>query len=179
MKVVPKSWILTPERTRHEPIGRGRWNAAEEEVIAALAAPAADDVVALFEACDEVGNLFGIVLEVSVHGDDELALRVIEAGGESGGLAEVAAELDDQYAGVDGGYLFEQTIGAVAGTVVDEDELEALANLLHDGLEAVIERGDVLLFVVKRNDDGVFRHEYDDTPVRVHPIERELWISMN
>ena len=54
------------------------------------------------------------MLEVAVHGQDELALRVVETGGEGAGLAEVAAELDDEDAGVYGGDLFQETIGAVA-----------------------------------------------------------------
>ena len=60
---------------------------------------------------------------------------------------------------VDGGDLFEQTVGAVAGAIVDEDQFEGVADLLHDGLQAVVERGDVLLLVVEGNDDGIFRHE--------------------
>ena len=156
--MVPKSWMLTPLSNGHEPVGSARGNAAEEEVVAALRAPAADYVVALFELGEEVGDLVGVVLEIAVHGEDVVALGVVEAGGKSRGLAEVAAELDDEDAGVYGSDLFEETIGAVAGAVVDEDELEGVADLLHDGLEAVVESGDVLFLVVERHDDGVFRH---------------------
>ncbi len=123
-----------------------------------MCAPAADDVVALFELGEEVGDLVGIVLEIAVHGEDEVALGVIEAGGEGGGLTEVAAQLDDEDARVDRGDLFEQAIGAVARTIVDEDQFEGFADLLHYGLEAVVEGGDVFFFVVERNDDGIFRH---------------------
>jgi hypothetical protein len=84
---------------------------------------------------------------------------VIEAGGEGRGLAEVAAELDDENARIHCGDLFEETVGAIAGAIVDEDEFEGFADLLHDGLEAVVEGGDVLLLVMERNDDGIFRHE--------------------
>ena len=121
-------------------------------------APAADDVVALFEFGEEVGDFVGVVLEVAVHGEDDLALGVVEAGSEGGGLAEVAAELDDEDAAVYGGDLFEQAVGAVAGAVVDEDELEGFADLLHHGLEAVVEGGDVFFLVMEWNDDGIFRH---------------------
>ncbi len=143
---------------RHEPVGGARRDAAEEEVVATLRAPAADDVVALFELGEEVGDLVGVVLEIAVHGEDVVALGVVEAGGEGGGLAEVAAELDDEDAAVYGSDLFEEAIGAVAGAIVDEDQFEGFADLLHDGLEAVVECGDVLFFVVEGHDDGVFRH---------------------
>ena len=142
----------------HEPVGGAGRDAAQEEVVGALRAPAADDVVAFFELGEEVGDLVGIVLEIAVHGEDVVALGVVEAGGEGRGLTEVAAELDDEDAAVYGGDLFEKAIGAVAGAIVDEDQLEGFADLLHDGLEAVVESGDVLLFVMERNDDGIFRH---------------------
>ncbi len=161
----------------HEPVGGAGGDAAENEVVAALRAPAADDVVAFFELGEEVGDLVGVVLEVAVHGEDVVALGVVEAGGEGGGLAEVAAELDDENAAVYGGDLFEETVGAVAGAIVDEDQLEGLADLLHDGLEAVVEGGDVLFFVMERDDDGVFRHAVDDTPVAVLPPPRRMRFS--
>jgi hypothetical protein len=142
----------------HDPVGAARGDAAEDEIVGTVGAPAADDVVAFFEACNEVGDLVGIVLEVAVHGDEHVALGVVEASGERGGLAEVAAELDDEDARVDGGDLFEQAVGAVARAIVDEDHLEGVADLLHDQLDAVVEGGDVLFLVVERHDDGVFRH---------------------
>ena len=123
-----------------------------------MLAPAADDVVALFEFGEEVGDLLGIVLEITIHGEDEVSLRVIEAGGESRGLTEVAAELDDENAAVDCGDLFKQAVGAIAGSIVDEDQFEGFADLLHYRFEAVVEGGDVFFFVMERNNDGIFRH---------------------
>src|SRR5580704_251586 len=64
----------------HEPVGGTRGNAAQDEVVAALRAPAANDVVALFEFGKEVGDFVGIVLEIAVHGKNEIALGVIEPG---------------------------------------------------------------------------------------------------
>ena len=130
----------------------------KKQVVGTLGAPAADDVVAFFELGEEGGDLVGIVLEVAVHGEDVVALGVIEPGGEGRGLTEVATELDDEDAAVDGGDLFEEAIGSVAGTIVDKDQFEGLADLFHDGLEAIVESCDVLLFVMERNDDGIFRH---------------------
>ena len=143
---------------RHEPVGRARGNAAHDEVVAAMLAPATDDVVAFFQFGEEVGDLVGVVLEIAVHGEDEVALGVVEAGGEGGGLAEVAAELDDENPTVDGGDFFKQAVGAVAGSIVDEDQFEGFADLLHYGFESVVEGGDVFFFVMERNDDGIFRH---------------------
>jgi hypothetical protein len=78
---------------------------------------------------------------------------VVEASGEGGGLAEVAAELDDENAAVDGGDLFKEAIRAVARSVIDEDQFEGFADLLHYGFEAVVKSGDVFFFVMERNND--------------------------
>src|SRR3981081_1618149 len=123
-----------------------------------MLAPAADDVVALFELGEEVGDLVGIVLEIAVHGEDEVPLGVVEAGGEGGGLAEVAAKLDDENAAVYGGDLFQQAVGAVAGSVVDEDQFKRFADLFHFGFGAIVEGGDGFFFFMERNDDGIFRN---------------------
>ena len=98
----------------HEPVCGARRDTAQDEVVAALAAPSTHDVVAFFQLGEEVGDLVGIVLEVAIHGEDVIALGVVKAGGEGAGLAEVAAQFDDEDPAVDGGDLFEQAVGAVA-----------------------------------------------------------------
>ena len=143
---------------RHQRVCRAGRNAAEKKIVRTLGTPTADDVVTLFEFGEEGGDLIGVVLEVAIHSEDVVALGVIEAGGEGGGLAEVAAELDDEDAAIYRSDLFEQAIGAVTGAIVDKDQFEGFTDLLHDGLEAIVERGDVILFVVEWHDDGIFRH---------------------
>jgi hypothetical protein len=36
--------------------------------------------------------------------------------------------------------------------------------VFHDGLEAVVEGGDVFLFVMEWDNDRIFRHSANDTP---------------
>jgi len=98
------------------------------------------------------------VLKIAVHGEDIVALGVVETGSEGRGLSEVAPQLNHQDSAVYGSDLFEKAIGSVAGAIVDKDKLKGFADLLHDSLEAVIEGGDVLFLVVEGYDDGVFRH---------------------
>src|SRR6185437_5138501 len=98
----------------HEPIGAARRNAAQNEVVNALFAPAGDNVIAFIELFQEGGNVIGIVLQVAIHGKDELARGMIESGRQSRRLTEVAPQLDDQHAAVDRGDLFEQLVSAVA-----------------------------------------------------------------
>ena len=142
----------------HEPVGDAGRDAAHDEVVNALFAPAGDDVVAFFELLEELGDLVGVVLEVAVHGEDVFTRGVVKTGGKGGCLAEVAAELDDEYAAIDRGDLFKELIGTVTGSVVDEDQLEGATDLLHDLLEAGVEGSNVFIFVMEGNNNRIFRH---------------------
>ena len=94
-----------------------------------------------------------IVLQVAIHGDDVVALGVIESGGQSGGLSEVAAQLDHDDPAVDRGDLLQQRKRIVAAAIVDENQLEGLSGGFHDHPQAVVQLGYVLFFVMKRYDD--------------------------
>ena len=61
---------------------------------------------------------------------------MIEAGGQGRGLAEIAAQLDDQHAAVHRCDLFQKLVSAVGGAVVHQHQLKTVAHLLHDLLEA-------------------------------------------
>ena len=78
---------------------------------------------------------------------------MVEAGGQGGGLPEVAAQLHHHDAAVHGGNLLQQRERVVAASIVYKDQFERLARGLHDHLQAVVELGDVLFLVVKRYDD--------------------------
>ena len=142
----------------HQPVRHAGGDAAHPEIIDAHLAPAADDVVAggnLFQKQRDVG---GIVLQIAIHGDDVLAPGMVETGGQSGGLAEVAAELDHRDAAIDGRDLAQHGESVVVRTVIDQHDFEGLARRLHHRFQAVVEIGDVLLLVVQRDDDGVLGH---------------------
>src|SRR5215475_8017389 len=66
----------------HQPVRAAGGDAPQPEIVDALFAPAADDVVTLGDFFEENRNIGGIMLQVAIHGDDELAARVIETGGE-------------------------------------------------------------------------------------------------
>jgi hypothetical protein len=78
---------------------------------------------------------------------------MIESSGEAGGLAEVAAQLDDGHTAVNGGDFTKQREGSIERAIVDEDHLKGFAARLHDGFQACVEVGDVLLLVVEGNYD--------------------------
>ena len=144
---------------RHQPVRAPRGNAPHHEVVDALPAPSADNVVPFFQLFQKQRDLARVVLQIAVHGEDELAFGVIEPGCQRRGLAEVAPQLHYEDAAVDGGNLFQQPAGAVVGAVIHKHQLEGIADMLHHLFQTVVERGDVLLFVMERNDDGILGHQ--------------------
>jgi len=144
----------------HEPVGDAGRDFAGDGVVDAVLAPAAGEVVALVDFFEEIGDVFGLVLEVAIEGDDDGAGGFVEAGGEGGGLAEVAAEADDFEAGVGFDEVGEEVEGAVCGGVVDEDDFVLAADAFEDFSETVVERQDGRFFVVNWNDDRKCWHRH-------------------
>ncbi len=99
------------------------------------------------------------MLQVAIHGDDVVAAGVVEAGGQGGSLAEVSAQFYHRNPAVHRRDFAQQVKRAVGGTVIHQDQLEALPADLHYCFQTIVEIGDVLLLVVQRNDDGVLGHE--------------------
>ena len=147
-----------PAQLGHQPVGAARGDAAQPQVVQPALAPAADDVVSVGQLLQELGDVVGVVLQVPVHGDDELTLGMVETGGQGGSLAEIAAQLHHYHPAVHGGDLFQQAEGGVAAAIVHEYQLKALAGGFHHSFQTVVKDGDVFLFVVERNHDGIFDH---------------------
>src|SRR5258708_39631924 len=76
----------------HEPVGAAGRKAAQPEIVYAVLAPSADDVIPLGDFFQENRNVGGIVLQIAVHGDDVFAAGVIQSGGWTCRLAKGAAQ---------------------------------------------------------------------------------------
>ena len=104
-----------------------------DRVSCRCAPPAAHHVEALVELGHEARDVGGVVLQVAVRGHDDLAPRVVEAGRERRGLAEVAAQAHARARGGRAPRARAMRLGgAVARAVVDEEDLVGPAQ----GLEA-------------------------------------------
>ena len=142
----------------HQPVGDARRNLAHDGVIHAMFAPAAGDVVALVDFFEQRGNVLGAVLQVAIHGDDDVALGFVEAGRERGGLAEVAAQADHLEVAVGLHQVGEEFEAAIVGGVVDEEDLVGPLQLFENRGEAVVQREYGGLLVVDRNHDRQHWH---------------------
>src|SRR5258706_3250463 len=110
----------------HNPVGNSRREAPQPEVIDALLAPSADDVIALGDFFDEQRDVRRIVLQVAIHGNDEFTAHVIEAGGEAGGLAEIAPQLDYRDAAIHRRDLARQDESVHVAAVILQHDLRLL-----------------------------------------------------
>ena len=121
--------------------------------VLALAAPADRDVVAFLDQGQQHGNVGGIVLQVAVHGHDDLAAGVLDAGGHGGGLPVIAAEADDANAAVLFDELLGQKAGVVLAAIIHQYDLVALHLAFEGGGNGPVQRLDVFLLVVERDHD--------------------------
>src|SRR5690606_14372272 len=130
----------------------GRDLPRDQPVLPLLPVPC-HQVVPFPDALDQARDVAGVVLEVAVHADDDVAAGVVESGLHGGRLAVVAGEADQAHAWVLGGDARGDRGRRVGAAVVDEDELPAV-----DGGERLAHGGDEGLegffLVEERNDDG-------------------------
>src|SRR5664279_6047642 len=92
----------------HQPVGDLGRNATHHEIVDALLAPSANDVIPSTQLLEEERDVIGIVLQIAVHSQNELALTMIKPGRKRRGLPEIATQLDHNYAAVHSGNLLEQ-----------------------------------------------------------------------
>src|SRR5262245_30726974 len=85
---------VNSSHARDEPVGEPRRNLATERVMP-LFAPAAYDVVPLLQLVQQALDVDRVVLQITVHEDQDLALTVLNAGLQSCRLAEVAPEANN------------------------------------------------------------------------------------
>ena len=128
----PKVVDIDATDLRHHPVGDARRNAPHPEIVDAILAPPAHDVVSRGNLLQEHRNVAGIMLQIAIHGDDVLAPCMIEPRRQSRGLPEVAPQLDHRDPAVHRRDFPQHSERVIARAIVDQDNLEALAMGFHD-----------------------------------------------
>ena len=142
-----------PGNARDEPVGDLRGETARPERVLPIVAPPADDVVPLLELVDQPRDVRRVVLSVPVHGGDEPPAGHVEAGGQSGRLAEVRPEPDHPERAESAGQLTQARPRPIPRAVVDDDHLVRTPEAFHDVPQARQQGPDVVLLVVDGDDD--------------------------
>ena len=123
---------------------------ALKERIFAVLAPAADHVeLVLFEVGDQLGDIGGVVLQVSVHGDDIVVLRGVNTRVHGRRLAEVAAQADE----FDRSKRLCQFNGFVLRPVVHKNDLVRQTRFFQHGFDLAVEFQNVPFLVKQRRYD--------------------------
>src|ERR1039457_3549435 len=151
---------INPAQLGHQPVRDLGGNTPHHEVVNALLAPSAHDVVPLAQLLQEQGNVMRIVLQIAVHGNHILAFGVVEARGQRRSLPEVAAQLHYNHAAVHRCDLLQHPERMIAAAIVHEYQLERFARGFHHHLEPIIELGYVLFFVMKWDHNRVLGHGF-------------------
>ena len=99
---------------------------ALEGGVLALMAPATDEVVPLSQFGQQHGDVGWIVLQISIEADDHLSASHIKPSRHGCGLAIVLAQQHSHHFGHFGAELGQHVRGAVAGSVVDQNQLKRL-----------------------------------------------------
>src|SRR5580658_4047855 len=140
----------------HEPVGNARGDSPGESVVRALPAPAAGNVVPLIDFAQQRGDVFGGMLKVAIHGDDDVALGFVKAGRKGRCLAEVAAQPDDLQMSIGLHQIGQQLEAAVGRGVVDKQDFIGTAEQLQYGRKPVVQGQDGGLLVV----DGDYNRQH-------------------
>ena len=126
-----------------------RGEALEEGILAVLA-PAADHIqLVLLHIFDHLGNIGGIVLQISIHGDDVVVLCRLYARVHRGCLPVVAAQLDE----LDRNEDLCEFDSFVLGAVVYEDDFIRKIHLLQSRLALAVELLNVSFLVEQWRDE--------------------------
>src|ERR1051325_3159835 len=108
----------------HYPIGATRRNSPEPQIVNALLAPSANNVVAFRDFLQKYRNIGGVVLQIAIHGDNVLAACVIESGSKRRSLPEITPQANNSDAAVHARNLAKQVKCLVRRTVINEDDFE-------------------------------------------------------
>src|SRR4029077_3537725 len=82
-------------------IGAAGRNLSEQQIVDAMTAPPAHDVVAFFDLFEEPRNLRGIMLKIAIHGNHVVARAMRKSSRQCSGLTEVSAQPNDRHARID------------------------------------------------------------------------------
>ena len=119
-------------------------------------APAAHQIVPLFDFMKEPWDVGRVVLKVTVHRDQNVPAGVAKAGGEGGRLAVISSEKDELDVRILLRKIFERGLCPVAASVIDKDDFGIQLETVQHRTEPVVERPHAFGFVVNGDDDGEF-----------------------
>jgi hypothetical protein len=139
-------------RLADQPVAAVAGDLAEHKAILAPGTLAEDGVVAVLEFFQQQGQVGRVVLQVAVHGGDDVAAAVIDAGLQRCRLAKVPAQAHHLDPAVGGGELLHPAVTAVDAAVVHQDQLVVQPERVERLADAFMQRLDIVALVLDRHD---------------------------
>src|SRR5215217_4122014 len=103
---------------RNQTVREHRRYLACDHLVFPIFAPTGDDVITLIEFVEETRDVCRIVLEISIHRNQNFSLRRIDTGGHRCCLAVVSPQRNHTYTWVELSNLAQDLQAAVTGTIV-------------------------------------------------------------
>lgn len=138
----------------HQPVGNTGRKGSCQECVGPTDPPTGNKVVTFIDLLQKFGNFRGIVLKITVHGNDKFPERMIETGHECRSLTIVAAEVYHDDTGVLSMQEIEDPWRAICAAIVDQHQFPAYIPAFHGAPDRMVEIGKGVCFIVQRNDHG-------------------------
>jgi hypothetical protein len=138
-----------------EPVGDARGETARHPGVRSLAPPPADQVVPFGQLLQQPRDIARIVLQIPIHGDDDLSPSVIEPCGQCRRLSEVPTQAQHMNARIPFVEAHEPLIRPIRAPIVHEDQLVGFSDGLHDGGHFPPQRLHIPFLIPHGDDDGV------------------------
>jgi hypothetical protein len=148
-------------------------NVALQRIVLAIFPPARADIESFIEFFEHQRDIGGIILQVAIDRNDDLAAREIEAGHHRGGLAKVAPQMNDFDQRIGGGDFVEDHLALIAAAVIDQHEFPFATRRVHCFAHPFIEGAQITGFVADRHGDGNHQRAAKVKP-RHRSAKREL-----
>ncbi len=155
----------------NKPIAQQAGNFANEKVVLPIGSETENGVIALAQLGEQERNIRRIVLQIAVHGDDDVARGPVDARLQRCRLAEVAAQADDLNERIAPRQLLELHKGTIAAAVVHENDFVLKAQRIEDSAQPLMQPGDVVPLVLDRNHHRKF-HKSPRALARRRPAGR-------
>ncbi len=105
-----------------------------------------------------LGDKLGRVLQIGIHGNRRISRCLLQAGGKSGLLAEIAGQIDNYDFGIFFKTLLENLQGIVRAAIIDKDEFQPVIRQIRKNTPQPFDKGaNAVRFVMAGHDYAYHR----------------------
>ena len=137
-----------------DPVGHDRWNSPGYQLVLPFVSPAADDVVPFPDLLDKFRDVTRIVLQVSIHGYEDIPPGLVDARRHGGRLPVIFPESYYPEAIILVSQFPRLEKGSILAAVIDEQDFIAYIEWINRSHNGFIQRKNGFLFVEQGDNYG-------------------------